>query len=106
MPDGQEQLVVLDKSAVPRRIDARDIGDVIPIRLEPSDHRILCVHDPRFALEIKSVERSVIAYLSSVREVERGWSVKAMPSVRTACRVSSDVGTQCSNCPHHNGRSF
>ena len=45
------------------RVDARGIADVVPVGLEPADHRILGVEDPIFRSGLASRNRAVVADL-------------------------------------------
>ena len=43
--DGQEGLVLADLGAEPVAVDAREVGDVVAVALQPADHRVLAVED-------------------------------------------------------------
>ena len=62
--DGQEDLVVADQRAGPVGVDAGRVADVVAVRLEPADHRVLGVEDPVLAaVDAARVERPVVADL-------------------------------------------
>ena len=59
----QERLVLEHLGAAAIRVDAARVADVVPVRLEPADHRILGVEQPVLGRVAARRERAVVADL-------------------------------------------
>ena len=81
VPNGQENLVLLDQRAVPVRVHAREITDVVSVCLKPSKHWVLRSKKP--GVQIRNVERPVVTdFVSAASRVSGVQAISAIVVVR------------------------
>ena len=86
--DGQEGLVLADLGAEPVAVDAREVGDVVAVALQPADHRVLAVEEPVLLRRAPCREGPVVGDLvGATGRTTDVQAVAAVPVVRLPGRV-------------------
>ena len=80
--DGKEDPVVADQSAAPVGIDAGRVADVVPVALQPADHRVLGVEHRVLGRRATRRDRTVVAdRIGTARIDARAADVEAVAAV-------------------------